>query len=151
MKSKLIEIFFSALCADFVPPIDYIDSEDKFADYIGDGICNDVTNVPEYNYDGGDCCNQTSIFGHPYCLLCECLEPQVDNDDLWKTWETRRNHQGLRVVHVGMFNDTFCDELLNNEENNFDGGDCCRDFRDPNIFHYENFCFKNCECVENSV
>ena len=35
---------------------------------IGDGICDDIANIPGCNYDGGDCCGT----GTHYCTLCEC-------------------------------------------------------------------------------
>ena len=35
---------------------------------IGDGICDDISNIPECTYDGGDCCGGATH----YCTLCEC-------------------------------------------------------------------------------
>ena len=40
---------------------------------VEDGYCNDITNNPECNYDGGDCCHELADFS--YCLHCECLTP----------------------------------------------------------------------------
>ena len=38
--------------------------------FIGDGVCNDETNIAECNYDGGDCCGYNIIFDH--CTDCNC-------------------------------------------------------------------------------
>ena len=38
--------------------------------WIGDGQCNDETNIKECNYDGGDCCGPTVNKKH--CQLCIC-------------------------------------------------------------------------------
>ena len=49
----------------------------------GDGNCHDSLNTELCNFDGGDCCNEDSYFGYPYCTRCECLElPLVANETL---------------------------------------------------------------------
>ena len=35
--------------------------------FVGDGICNDETNVVECNYDGGDCCQNPNMVGNGIC------------------------------------------------------------------------------------
>ena len=37
---------------------------------VGDGICNDESNNPECNYDGGDCCVNVNTDS---CSECNCL------------------------------------------------------------------------------
>ena len=39
---------------------------------IGDGICDDESNVYECDFDGGDCCG--SNVNTYYCSVCACLE-----------------------------------------------------------------------------
>ena len=39
--------------------------------WIGDGICDDLTNNMECNYDGGDCC--LDPINDLYCSECQCL------------------------------------------------------------------------------
>ena len=39
--------------------------------FIGDGVCNDETNIVECDYDGGDCCLMN--FNTDYCSDCNCL------------------------------------------------------------------------------
>ena len=45
---------------------------------IGDGFCNDITNIPECDYDGGDCCGETVLT--EYCDVCTCnFDPSNPN------------------------------------------------------------------------
>ena len=36
----------------------------------GDAYCDDICNVPEYNFDGGDCCKD--LLNDDYCSFCFC-------------------------------------------------------------------------------
>ena len=38
---------------------------------IGDGYCDDMINIFDCNYDGGDCCD--SDIETTFCNLCQCL------------------------------------------------------------------------------
>ena len=49
---------------------DYILPGDIFDDLIGDGICDDFTNIAECGYDGGDCCGDDVNTDH--CDECIC-------------------------------------------------------------------------------
>jgi hypothetical protein len=73
---------------------------------VGNGFCNDQTNIAACNYDGGDCCG--SCVNTAYCSSCDCLS-------------------GL--TSVGMTNplvgDGVCNDGTNNAECDYDGGDCC--------------------------
>jgi len=40
--------------------------------WVGDGWCDDVTNTPECNYDGGDCCFEKRSNWKQYCNECKC-------------------------------------------------------------------------------
>ncbi len=43
--------------------------------YVGDSFCDDVTNIPVCEYDGGDCCpDQVTELTYEYCSECYCLE-----------------------------------------------------------------------------
>ena len=71
--------------------------------WVGDGICDDLTNIFECDYDGGDCC--LSDIDTSYCLECIChsnstITPQLCNSTL--AW-------------IG---DGFCDDETNNEGRN---------------------------------
>ena len=74
---------------------------------IGDGFCNDETNNKECNYDGGDCCSST--VNSDKCSNCTCY------------WE-ETCAAGIFPSSVG---DGYCNDESNNEECNYDGGDCC--------------------------
>ena len=37
----------------------------------GDGACDDHQNIPECNFDGGDCCGDEVT--HGYCSKCLCI------------------------------------------------------------------------------
>ena len=43
--------------------------------FVGDGVCNDETNNPECNYDGGDCCLMN--VNTDSCFDCNCLASGV--------------------------------------------------------------------------
>ncbi len=52
---------------DLAPTFDNDGSEYKL---IGDGVCDDVVNSDKYDYDGGDCCIETS--SRDLCQECRC-------------------------------------------------------------------------------
>ena len=41
-------------------------------DWVGDGYCDDYTNIEGCNFDGGDCCG--SNVNTDWCTECICLE-----------------------------------------------------------------------------
>ena len=43
-----------------------------YADYIGDGYCDDGNNNADCEYDGGDCCGLD--INTDYCFECNCFE-----------------------------------------------------------------------------
>ena len=71
-----------------------------------DGYCNDETNIPECNYDGGDCCG--SCINTDYCTNCTCIGNVIGN--------------GVPNALVG---DGFCNDETNNANCSYDHGDCC--------------------------
>ena len=74
--------------------------------YVGDGYCDDGTNIAACNYDGGDCCGSCVLT--EYCSNCDCLG-------------------GLTSVGIThpLVGNGFCDEETNNIDCAYDGGDCC--------------------------
>ena len=74
--------------------------------FVGDGICNDDTNIAECDYDGGDCCGICVVTDH--CENCACLAGVLDN--------------GITNPLVG---DGVCNDITNIVECDYDGGDCC--------------------------
>ena len=71
---------------------------------IGDGFCNDVSNNPECNFDGGDCCGLCIVKSQ--CSQCICIQSEV-------------------TVSNTLVGDGYCNDETNNPDCSFDGGDCC--------------------------
>ena len=93
---------------------------------IGNGQCNDEVNNEECNYDDGDCCSLN--INKDYCSNCTCLE---------------KNAKSVIKCVKDWIGDGVCDDMNNNQNCTFDGGDCCG----PNINH--EYC-KECLCKEPS-
>ena len=74
---------------------------------VGNGLCNDETNIAECGYDGGDCCGY--IIRSEHCNECICFHQETCL-------------AGLTHVFVG---DGICNDETNIAECNYDGGDCC--------------------------
>ena len=63
-----------------------------YDNYISDGYCDNANNIPECNYDGGDCCGSTCVATDSYdcqggttgsswaACLSECLDPNANDD-----------------------------------------------------------------------
>ena len=45
---------------------------------VANGFCNDETNIPECNFDGGDCCG--SCVKKTFCSNCTCLNGGLGMD-----------------------------------------------------------------------
>ena len=54
-------------------------------DYTGDGYCDDALNIPECNFDVGDCCLPNTITD--FCFTCQCFNEDnyVTPMPFWKT------------------------------------------------------------------
>jgi len=65
-------------CKCNIPP----ESKCEDASWIGDKYCDDETNNPECNYDGGDCCKKFDIKGSDcwdsFCTDCQCKALKTD-------------------------------------------------------------------------
>ena len=75
--------------------------------FVGDGVCNDETNIADCNYDSGDCCGYNINSEH--CTECTCFHQETCL-------------AGVTHVFVG---DGVCNDETNNVECSYDGGDCC--------------------------
>lgn len=72
---------------------------------IGNGFCDDVNNIGECNWDGGDCCSKPVIKGQ--CEDCSCKNSDQDFCD-------------SKLLFDGT-----CHRVNNNPECHYDGFDCC--------------------------
>ena len=78
---------------------------------VGNGFCNDETNTPDCNYDGGDCCVENVNANS--CSDCSC--------HLLET---------CSAEYHPLVGNGFCNEDTNISECDYDGGDCCSN---PNL------------------
>ena len=90
--------------------------------YVGDGFCNDETNIAACD-DSGDCCGHNVNVDH--CSQCNCFYEETCDA------KVTNNYVG----------DGYCDDETNVLECNFDDGDCCG----PNIT--TTHCTE-CQCLE---
>ena len=52
--------------------IETLDCPAEFVFWVGDGYCDDETNIVDCGYDGGDCCLDSIMTD--YCTECQCHE-----------------------------------------------------------------------------
>ena len=74
---------------------------------MGNGLCSDVINNPECDYDGGDCCG--SNVNTDWCTDCICY---ADLDC---------------TAPLDLIGNGFCNDEANTAGCGYDGGDCCGD------------------------
>ena len=83
--------------------------------WIADGICDDITNYEGCFFDGGDCCG--SNVNTQFCTQCLCLEEEGGGGSGGTTTAGACNQSWI--------GDGYCDDINNNLDCSFDGGDCC--------------------------
>lgn len=104
--------------------------------FIGDGPCDPSNSNLSCNYDGGDCCECTCIDGPEYtcgsngydCVNAACTHPDV------------RSSYPECAGDSLLWGDGFCNEVNNNLDYGYDGGNCC-------IYSRIGFCTINIEDV----
>merc|ERR1711935_359257 len=102
--------------------------------WIGDSFCDDQNNNPECDFDGGDCCPEEPANGwDQYCSDCECF-------DIPETTEAPIECTGVNQ----WIGDNYCDDVNNNPECDFDGGDCCQE---APANGWDQYC-EDCECFD---
>merc|ERR1712079_667493 len=74
MKTWLVTIFFFG-----VTLMVRAKEPNCIESYIGDGYCDDDNNNDACQFDGGDCCNQSTIQWNMYCYECECLTAPAES------------------------------------------------------------------------
>merc|ERR1712110_1152961 len=86
----------------------------KFANYKGDGNCDDENNNCGCAYDGGDCCPKSvkgGVINKKYCKACKCLDPKNQGTNNCKGSCKFANYKG----------DGNCDDENNNCGCAYDG------------------------------
>ena len=66
--------------------------------WVGDGYCDDITNNPICNYDGGDCC--LSNIQTTYCNECQCLEEGNNTTNTISTIPSNLSYQLSKITHL---------------------------------------------------
>ena len=96
---------------------------------VSNGFCNDETNNPDCNYDGGDCC--LNLVGDGFC-----------NDE---TNIAECEYDGLDCcTNTNMVGDGICNVETNHPECNYDGGDCC-------LMNVNTDSCSDCHCLGSGV
>ena len=88
----------------------------EIPDYHGDNYCDDENNNEVCFFDGGDCCG--SNVNTNWCTECLCLELEGGGT----TTSGSTNSGGC---NQGLIANGYCDDVNNNLDCTFDGGDCC--------------------------
>ncbi len=106
--------------------------EQVVQDLLGNGICQDIFNIPECGYDHGDCCLANPLCGGLDCFACLChvTEESYCNCDGQESYSYK-----LLEGHIGSGQ---CNGALNHPGCWYDGGDCCR--QEVDCFDCD-FCF----------
>ena len=73
---------------------------------VGNGFCNDETNNPDCNYDGGDCCVGNANTNPCSECVCHLIET-------------------CAAGYHPLVGNGFCNDDANIAECDYDGGDCC--------------------------
>lgn len=103
--------------------------------HLGDGFCDDVNNVPECEYDGGDCCKNGHLNQFLYCKKCECKDKEHHKTRKCDAKCGSQEHKG----------DKYCDDDNNSCGCGWDGGDCCGHNGNKRQFEYCN----KCKCLNS--
>ena len=88
----------------------------------GDGFCDDGNNNEECKWDGGDCCGYD--VNTNYCTDCKCLDPTFD-DTLPTMPTTKAPLTPSGCFYPTFAGDGYCNDVNNEKECEWDGGDCC--------------------------
>merc|ERR1719382_517091 len=98
--------------------------------WIGDMYCDDMNNNMDCNYDGGDCCGPN--VNTEWCSDCQCLDPNGDGGGSGGNSTTggppaptSSTNQPPASCNSGWIADGYCDDVNNNVDCSYDGGDCC--------------------------
>ena len=93
-------------------------------EWIGDAYCDDENNNMDCSYDGGDCCGCNVNI--EVCNVCVCLDPNASGGSTTcpPTTTTAGGCTGIGG-DPSWIGDAYCDDINNNMDCSYDGGDCC--------------------------
>ena len=115
---------------------------------MGDSVCDDIFNTPDCEFDGGDCCITTAVIISPSCWNCVCHnETTYTSSTPWDYETEQPTYCKLDDYYMDVdfddIGDGICDENLNHEVCNYDGGDCCFGIKGVSCWM--------CQCKEESM
>ena len=113
-----------------------ISGDCNYQNQIADGYCDDISNNLACTYDGGDCCGNN--VNTEYCTQCLCLEGEGGGSGGTTTPFKNMTTGGC---NQGWIADGYCDDINNNLDCTYNGGDCCG----PNV--NTDWCTE-CQCLE---
>ena len=116
---------------------------DEYALKVGNGLCDDVSNMDSCNYDGGDCCGDTVRYGE--CQDCRCLQEANATKFVKFSSQELPHCPATLLSWVG---DGECDDVTNMGDCFYDGGDCCANTTTTAI--KVGACIE-CQCLELEV
>ena len=67
-------------------------------EWVGDGICDDATNILECQYDGGDCCLEEPVSSA--CYYCTCFEGFTTTTKVSKVPIIITYHNGTHTIEM---------------------------------------------------
>lgn len=106
----------------------------------GNGLCDDLNNIAECDFDGGDCCGAYVKHGH--CSDCLCKDPNEKKYEFSAEWTCQKE-----LMHNGQ-----CDRVNNVQGCRFDGYDCCQPGEASSVCKIGALCdlqlMKNFQCDE---
>lgn len=91
---------------------------------IGDGFCDDFLNNAACSFDMGDCCNEDQD-DVSFCTECTCHMTSTTSPTGVTQNPDIEGCVGLEHASGDIHGDGYCDDFLNHEACDFDGGDCC--------------------------
>merc|ERR1712051_349081 len=98
---------------------------------VGNGFCNDDTNIAECDYDGGDCCPNSELVANSVCNdESNIVECDYDGGDC--------------CPNPDMVGDGICNDETNHLGCNYDGGDCC-------LMNVNTDSCSDCNCLASGV
>ena len=129
-------------------------------DHVADGHCDDIANTEICNWDGGDCCGPNRVVD--YCTECQCHEATTPTAPTTPAPTTptptsatpttiapttagptaaQTTTAATITCNAGWTGDNYCDDINNNMECGYDGGDCC------GCDVYTDYCTE-CQCLD---
>ena len=72
--------------------------------FVGDGFCDDIANIEECNYDGGDCCGPN--ISMDFCFECNCFEVGGNHSSYGTTFPSTITIDGNHFILMKNFSIT---------------------------------------------